>query len=95
VSNQLHSRKKQQINSQSFKIGKADMGLSHKALQTTYKGAILPFIFYGAPVWAEAMKYEHNRHKYIRVLRLLNIKIAKAFRTTSSEALCILAGTTP
>ena len=27
--------------------------------------------------------------------RLLNIRIAKAFRTTSSEALCILAGTTP
>jgi hypothetical protein len=25
----------------------------------------------------------------------MNIKIAKAFRTTSSEALCILAATTP
>jgi len=25
----------------------------------------------------------------------MNIKIAKTFRTTSSEALCILAGTTP
>jgi len=25
----------------------------------------------------------------------MNIKIAKAFRTTSSESLCILAGTTP
>ena len=25
----------------------------------------------------------------------MNIKIAKAFRTTSSEALCVLAGTTP
>jgi hypothetical protein len=30
-----------------------------------------------------------------RVQRLINIKIAKAFRTTSSEALCIIAGTTP
>jgi len=46
-------------------------------------------------IWAEAMKYEYNRLKYIRVQRLINIKIAKAFRTTSSEALCILAGTTP
>ena len=25
----------------------------------------------------------------------MNIKIAKPFRTTSSEALCVLAGTTP
>jgi len=29
------------------------------------------------------------------VQRLINIGIAKAFRTTSSEALCNLAGTTP
>jgi hypothetical protein len=33
------------------------------------------------------MKFEYNR--------LMNIKIAKAFRTTSSEALGILAGMTP
>ena len=41
------------------------------------------------------MKFGYNRLKYIRVQRLMNIKIAKAFRTTSNEALCILAGTTP
>jgi hypothetical protein len=41
------------------------------------------------------MKYKYNRRKYIRVQRLIDIKIAKAFRITSSEALCILAGTTP
>jgi hypothetical protein len=41
------------------------------------------------------MRYEHDKQKYIRVQRLMNIKIAKAFSTTLSEALCILAGTTP
>jgi len=70
-------------------------GLNHKALQTIYKGAVLPLLLYGAPVWAEAMRFEYNRIKYIRVQRLTNIKIAKTFRTTSSEALCILAGKTP
>jgi len=69
--------------------------LSHKALQTIYKGAILPLLLYGAAVWADAIKFGYNRLKYIRVQRLMNIKTAKAFRTTSSEALCILAGTTP
>jgi ribonuclease HI len=64
-------------------------------LQTIYKGAVLPLLLYGAPVWAEAMRFEYNRIKYVRVQRLMNIKIAKAFRTTSSEALCVLAGTTP
>jgi hypothetical protein len=41
------------------------------------------------------MKYEYNRLKYIRVQRLIYINIAKTFRTTSSEAICNLAGTTP
>ena len=74
---------------------KLTWGLNHKALQTIYKGAILPLLLYVAPVWADAMKFGYNRLKYIKVQRLMNIKIAKAFRTTSSEALCILAGTTP
>jgi len=41
------------------------------------------------------MKYAYNRRMYIRVQRLMNLRIAKAFRTTSNEALCILAGLTP
>jgi len=77
------------------KSAKLTWGLNHKALQTIYKGAVLPLLLYGAPVRAEAMKFEYNRIKYVRVQRLMNIKIAKAIRTTSSEALCILAGTTP
>jgi hypothetical protein len=36
-----------------------------------------------------------NRTLYIRVQRLINIKIAKAYRTTSSDALCILTGNAP
>jgi len=43
----------------------------------------------------EAMKYEHIRLKYISVQSLINVRMAKAFRTTSSEALCILTGITP
>ena len=77
------------------KAAKLSWGLNHKALKTIYKGAILPLLLYGAPVWAEAMRFEYNRRKYVRVQRLINIKVAKAFRTTSSDALCILAGTTP
>jgi hypothetical protein len=71
------------------------MGLNHKALQTIYKGAVLPVLLYGTPLWAEAMRFEYNRIKYVRVQMIMNIKIVKAFCTTSSEALCVLAGTTP
>jgi len=69
--------------------------LKNEAVATIYKGAILPLLMYGAPIWSEAMKCEHNRQKYVRVQRLINLKMARAYRTTSNEALCILTGTTP
>jgi hypothetical protein len=52
-------------------------------------------MLYGAPVWIETLKRECNKTVYIRVQRLVNIKIAKDFRTTSDEALCALTGLTP
>jgi hypothetical protein len=64
-------------------------------MATIYKGAIPPLLTYGAPVWIDAMNYEHNRNKYIRVQRLINISMAKAYRRTSSEALCMTTGMTP
>jgi ribonuclease HI len=76
------------------KSAKLSWGLGHGALKTIYKGAILPLLLYGAPIWEDAMKYEYNRRKYFRVQRLMNIKMAKTFRTTSSEALCIVTGAT-
>jgi hypothetical protein len=79
----------------SSKAAKVTWGLNHEALKTIYKGAILPLLLYGAPVWIEAMKYEYNRRKYIRVQRLMNIRMAKAYRTTSGEALYIVTGMTP
>ena len=77
------------------KSAKITWGLRHEVLKTIYEGAILPLLLYGAPVWADAMKYASNRRIYIRAQRMINLRIAKAFRTTSNEALCIVANTTP
>jgi len=77
------------------KSAKQSWGLSHAALHTIYKGAILPLLLYGAPIWIEALKKECNKTTYDRVQSLTNIKIAKAFQTTSNEALCTLTGLTP
>jgi len=76
-------------------MAKFSWGYKHTAIETIYKGAILPLLTYGAPVWIDAMKYENNRQKYIRVQRLINIRMAKAYRTKSSEAFCILTRMTP
>jgi hypothetical protein len=70
-------------------------GMKQEAIATIYKGAILQLLSYGAPVWFGAMKYGHSRQRYVRVQRLLYLRIARAYRTTSSEALCILTGITP
>jgi hypothetical protein len=77
------------------KSAKLSWGLNHEALNTTYKGAIFPLMLYGTPVWIGAMEKNCNRTLYNRVQRLMNIKIAKGYRTTSNDAHCILTGTTP
>jgi hypothetical protein len=77
------------------KSAKLNWGLKHAALQTIHTGGILPLLLYGAPIWKKAMGKACYRLKLIRVQRLINIKIAKAYRTVSNEALCILSGTTP
>ena len=41
------------------------------------------------------MEIDSYKAKIIRAQRLINIKIAKAYRTVSNEALCILTGRTP
>ena len=77
------------------KSAKINWGLKHEVLRIIYNGAILPIIAYGAPVWIECIKKKHNAHKIKRVQRLINLKIARAYRTTSHEALCVLTGITP
>jgi hypothetical protein len=54
-------------------------GLKHKAFNTIYKGAILPLMLYGAPVWIGAMGKKCNEILCNRVQWLMNIKIAKAY----------------
>jgi hypothetical protein len=77
------------------KSAKLNWGLNHAALKTIYTGGILPLLLYGAPVWAKIMDKTCYRQKITSVQRLINIKIAKAYRTVSNEALCLLTGLTP
>jgi late competence protein required for DNA uptake (superfamily II DNA/RNA helicase) len=77
------------------KSAKITWRLRHEALKMIYEGAILPLLLCGAPVWIDAMKCICNRRKYIRGQKRINLRIAKAFCTTSSEALCIVGDTTP
>jgi hypothetical protein len=54
-----------------------------------------PVMTYGAPVWEEAVKKQRLLRKMQSTQRLINIKIAKAYRTISFEASCLMAGVQP
>jgi len=77
------------------KLAKLNWGLSHKALQTIYLGRIQLLLVYGAPVWNKAMRKRNYKARLLRVQRLINIKMAKPYRTVSNEALCVLTGMMP
>jgi RNA binding protein fox-1 len=77
------------------KSAKLNWGLSHDALKTIYTGAILPLLLYGSPIWINTLTNASYKIKLTRVQRLINIRIAKSYRTVSNEALCMITGLTP
>jgi len=44
--------------------------------------------------WKGVLNSSCYKDKLVRIQRLINIKIAKAYRTVSKEALCIITGLT-
>jgi len=54
------------------RTAKLQWGLGHKALKTIYKGAVVPILTYGAPIWAEAIRKNKNLTQYKRIQRLIN-----------------------
>ena len=77
------------------KSAKLTWGLKHRALKTIYTGALLPLILYRAPVWKSVLNRPCYKAKLVRIQRLINIRIAKAYRTISNDALCIITGLMP
>jgi hypothetical protein len=78
------------------KSSKVTWGVKHEELKTIYTGGILPLITYGAPVWKTVLdKNNVIKNKLIRIQQLINIKIAKVYRTVSNEALCVITGQIP
>jgi len=55
----------------------------------------MPLMLNGAPVWFISIQKNFNKTLYIRVQLVMNIKIAKAYFTTSNDALYILTGNAP
>jgi hypothetical protein len=64
-------------------------------LKTIYTGGIIPLILYGAPVWKRVLDNKCYKAKLIRIQRLINIRIAKAYHTVSNKVVCVIMGLIP
>jgi len=71
---------------------KLNLGAKPGELKTLYTVGILRILLYRTPGWKKAIDKVSYKLNLVRVQRNINIKIAKVYRTVSSEAPCILTG---
>lgn len=50
---------------------------------------------YGGPAWITALQTQRNRRKLRSTARLMAMRVASAYRTISSEAVCVIVGMIP
>ncbi|CAD7093684.1 unnamed protein product [Hermetia illucens] len=58
-------------------------------------GVVRSILLYAAPVWAEALNHAVNRRKICSAYRPIALRVCSAFRTASTEAVCVIAGMIP
>jgi len=73
------------------KSAKLNWGMGHRALKVICSGAIELILTYGSPICVKTKQFEEISPSS----KTMNIKTAKAFRTLSYEASCVLAGVRP
>lgn len=75
-------------------VAKAHWGITYRNMITLYKGIFVPVITYAAAGWSDKMNAWHLR-LLIRAQRYALIRVTRAYRTISTEALTVLAAATP
>ena len=86
--------KSKTILSQFARVAKSTWGLNNSIMESLYKGVFIPIISYAAAGWADKLNTHHHR-KLNQAQRYALIGVTKAYRTVSTDALCVIAGATP
>ena len=66
-----------------------------EVVRQMYANVALSVLLYGAPVWADATKVAYRRREIEKIQRRAALRCVCAYRTVSTEAVCILARTPP
>ena len=69
--------------------------LGHETLKTIYTEGILHLVLHGAPVWKNVLNRSCYNGNINTIQGHINLRIARAYRTVSNEALCVINGITP
>lgn len=70
-------------------------GIQRTNLLVIYKSVFLSSVAYGACIWSHAITSESHRKTLYSLQRHALLAITSAYRTTSTEALQVIAGTLP
>ena len=69
-------------------------GFNRDSMALIYKGAVEPAMLYAGEIWAEGCRTMENK-KLLSAQRILTTKTAKAYRTISTEAACVISKILP
>lgn len=88
------SNKSRKTFSQLAAVARARWGISSGIMETLYRGVFIPIIAYASAGWADKVN-AHHRRRLMQAQRYALLTVTKAYRTISSDALCVIAGAAP
>jgi hypothetical protein len=78
-----------------LQFSKNKFGLNTRAIETIYKGAILPMIGYACSVWYDGIDRKFIIKPLESIQRLVGLRISRAYKTVSNDALNVIANLLP
>ncbi|CAB0041969.1 unnamed protein product [Trichogramma brassicae] len=88
------STKTERIFSSIASLARANWGLGFRTISILYRAVYVPIMLYAAGTWCDLIKSTH-RKKLLQSQRKALITMTKAYTTTSTNALQVLAGALP
>ena len=88
------TQKARNLRSSLARVAEAKWGLGQAAIRTLHKGLFEPIVTYAAAGWSDLLR-SNTRIKLLRTQRMALLQVTEAYRTTSTEALQIIAGVMP